>query len=100
MALSKPAPAAKPRREASVKELDDSLASAKAGELHAAQLEQALAAASRRSEAAARRVVGLEAELEGAARLLVALEEDEVCEEDKAKHFSFWSFGCLGRSDD
>lgn len=82
LSLSKPAAAAtKPPREASIKQLEDALARAKAGELRAAQLEVALAAAVRRSEVVSRQVVGLEADLESASRLLNTLEEDEICEE-------------------
>jgi len=82
VALANPSSATnKRRRDASVKELEDTLASAKAGELRTAQLQVALAAAVRRSDLVARRVVGLEAELEGASRLLHTLEEDETVTE-------------------
>jgi len=68
-----------------MEDLEHALACAKAGELQVAQLEVALAAATRRSEVVARRVVGLEVELEGVSRLLNALEEDE----EEAEHATY-----------
>jgi len=125
MALSKPAPAAKPRKAASVKKIEDVLASAKAGELCGGQLEVALPAATCCSKAIARRVVRFEVELDGVSRLVGVLEEDEAHEEEegvlavervapevnkqvpdehlckpKDQRFWFWSFSCCSRSDD
>jgi len=122
MALSKPAPAAKPQKAASVKKFQDVLASGTARELFVGPLEVAFPATTCR---VSRRVVRFEVEIDGVPHVFGELDDDDAHEEEEGalatkgvvpeydkqvpdQHVRkpedqllwLWRFVCCNRSDD